>query len=260
MHKPHFQKLLEAVAEDEALESCDRLTRGEVKSEEVEAQLSGASERVQALRSMSEPLSAELRKRLGDILERPAETVPLSPPIPLRARPRLPRYAVPLGASLALAAGIAMLVIPQQFRSESLPEFALETGVHDNQVLGTAATATAGVVHAKKDSCLELTLRPNTRYHGALSAQLFLIPPSGGTPLSWSSLPTQSAAGTLRSEGPCIRLPASVEPGEWQLVAAYGSQLPDANTLRDVLAHTPKDQPAHGKGWATRTQQLVISN
>lgn len=262
MQKPHFQSLLEAVAEDESLESCDRLARGKVKSEEVEAQLNGASARMQALRRMSEPLSADLRKQLGDILERPAEAAAVAPVAPIARRPRVKRspYAAPLGIALALAAGVAMVAMPRLFRSETLPEFTLEAAARDGQVLGGPATATVGVVHAKKGSCLELTLRPKRRYQGALSAQLFLIPQSSGAPVVWSTMPYQSEAGTLRPDGPCTPLPAHVEAGEWRLVAAYGSRLPDEATLREILAHAPQSGPAHGNGWATVTQTLQISN
>ena len=93
-----------------------------------------------------------------------------------------------------------------------------------------------------------------------LFAQLFLIPQSGGAPVLWSTMPYQSEAGTLRPDGPCLPLPANAEAGDWRLVAVYGSRLPEAATLREILAHAPQSTPAHGNGWATITQTLQISN
>ena len=97
MHKTQFPRLLEAIDEEEHLDACDKLARGEVKTEELDARLATASPRIKAIREMSEPFNADFHQRLGDILERPpaakAPAVDVTP-IALRSRRKPPLRAV----------------------------------------------------------------------------------------------------------------------------------------------------------------------
>lgn len=268
MQNRRFQSLLRAVEEEELIERCDQRIRGEGRAEEHPAEPGegsaavGQSERARALWAMSEPLDASFREQLAAILERPAQPAQQRPAAqrvgaePKRARGRW----LQAGAGLALAAGLAALILPrlllQRGTGEALPVLSLELAERDTALLAAPTPAGASGLRAHQGGCIELTLRPMRSYEGELETTAVLLSRSSPNqpPVVWPMAVRKTAAGTLRQDGPCVSLPSVATPGDWQLVIAYGSRLPQPSELVRQLSAPPDPS----RTWTTVQQPLQI--
>lgn len=268
MQNPRFPGLLRAVEEEELLERCDQRIRGEQRAEERPEELGERpaadeqSERARALQAMSEPLDAAFREQMAALLERPAQPAlqrPAAQRVGAEKKQARGRW-IQAGAGLALAAGLGAIFLPrllsQRGTSEALPVLALELAERDTALMAAPTPAGGGGLRAHQGGCIELTLRPMHSYEGELETAAVLLSRSSPSqpPVSWPLTIQKTAAGTLRQDGPCVQLPAAVTPGDWQLVIAYGSRLPQPSDLVRLLGAPP----APSRTWATVQQPLQI--
>ena len=288
-----FPHLLQALDDEEHLDRLDRLTRGEAQPEEPGAALTDASPRIQTLHQLSAAPDPAFQARLADLLlstpatESLPATTPESRPAPTTAslpapataatpglatvtplRPRAKPAPKPAGraawtlmGSLALAAAVGVVVLPRLFPDESLPTMALDVRVHEAQMMGAPSSPSDPVLRAPRAGCLELSLRPSHRYHGAISTQLALFPQGrGDTVLPWPARLLPRDGGTLRSEGTCVPLPPAAGPGRWRIAVAYGSQLPDEATFFQLAQSENPAPPSTSKQtWQIARQPLEIT-
>ena len=282
-----FPHLLQALDDEEHLDRLDRLTRGEAQPEEPDAALTDASPRIQTLHQLSAAPDPAFQARLADLLLSTPATTPESRPAPTTAslpapataatpglatvtplHPRVKPVPKPSGqaawtliSGLALAAAVGIVVLPRLFPDETLPTMALDVHVREAQMMGAPSSPSEPVLRAPRAGCLELSLRPSHRYHGAISTQLALIPQGrNGTVLPWPARMLPRDGGTLRSEGTCVPLPPAAGPGRWRIAVAYGTQLPDEATFFQLAQSENPAPPSTSKQtWQIARQPLEIT-
>lgn len=237
--------LVAAAHDDEQLQLCDELARGDKTAAEVDAALAQLGPRlrlrIERLRQMSSPLDTGQKNQLVALLLQPAPAKQTALSVmsggvgttkaPLR-RSRTTLYA----AGLALAASAAVYVAwPRD--NEPLPELALEVVEHNPAVLSAPVPAGPGRMQVHAGNCLELRLRPMQSYGVELQTLLWLVAEDTSAPrqpVPWPVTMHQTDKGLLQLDT-CEKLPAVVGPGNWQLAVVYGRKLPPSDTIAQAL-------------------------
>lgn len=223
--------LLAAADQDEQLQLCDELTRGDKTAAEVDAALGKTSPRMERIRRMSEPLTAERKAQLVAQLQRLAPAQPAITRKPSAQRLRVGAY----GAGLAMAASLAMYVAWPS-AGDRLPVLALEVVEHHSEVLAAPTPAGPAGLKVRPGSCLELRLRPERSYDARLQTAVWLVAQGPKRALvPWPVQLHQTEKGMLWLD-PCEPLPSAVGPGSWQIAVIYGSELPTAEAVKNALA------------------------
>ena len=255
-----IEDLLDAVKEDEQLQLCDELARGDKTAAEVDAALGQASPRLQRVRQMSEPLRAEQKDLLVKLLLQPAPVQPnlevvsgaaaASKPSARRTR-AMGFYA----AGLAIAASTAVYISWPRDK-EPLPVLALEVAEHSSAVLGAPTGPVGAQVHPR--SCLDLRLRPERSYGADLQTAVWVVaerPDAAPQPVPWPVQLRRTEKGMLQLDS-CATLPTEIGPGSWQLAVFYGDKLPTAAEVGKVLAMPAADLAA--ANWHIARQPLQV--
>lgn len=257
-----IEDLLVAVEEDEQLQLCDELARGDKTAAAVDAALGQASPRLQRVRQMSEPLTAEQKDRLVALLLQPAPAQPTlavvsgaaATPKPAARRTRTMGF---FAAGLAIAASVAVYVSWPRDK-EQLPVLALEVAEHNSAVLGAPTPAEPAGVQVHPRSCLDLRLRPERSYSGELQTAVWFVADRADAaqkPVPWPVQLRRVETGLLQLDT-CAPLPSEVGPGSWQLAVFYGDKLPTAAEAGKVLA-TPAAGIAEAN-WHIARQPLQV--
>lgn len=260
MQDRRLPRLLTAIQEEEALLGCDRRTRGEAGSEGAPE---GASERVAAMQRMSEPLDPAFRKQLTALLLRPegeqGDVISLADRKARSTPTGRGRRSVQVAIGVALAAGVAAIALPRFLMNGQAPEYSLEVAERNSALLGAPSPAPEGAVRVHRGACIELTLRPISQHERTLNTSVLLVPKSGSAPLAWPITLRQTDGGLLRQEGPCATLPSAAGSGEWNIVVAYGQQLPSQEELMQSLAAQSLAR-AGARAWAAVQKPLQITD
>lgn len=251
--------LFAAARDDEHLQLCDELVRGEKTAAEVDAALAQASPRVADIRRMSEPLDVAQKERLVAMLMQPATAQPALSAVAGGVRGGKVRSgrsrAIIFAAGPALAASIAAYVAFSAGPQE-LPDMELDVTAHDTSVLGTPVSRGPDRLQVHAGSCLELRLRPAQHYRGDLQTMLWLVPEETGAaqqPVPWAATLHRAETGTLRLD-PCEKLPSVVRPGSWQLAVVYGRKLPPVAAISQALTEPSTPSPK----WQIEKQALQV--
>lgn len=237
-----LEALLTAAQEDEQLQLCDELARGDKTAAEVDAALGPANPRIQRLRQMSEPLTANQKERLTAMLLQSAPAQPALTAVPggvAAPKPSARRIRVlsPYMGVLALAAAFAIYFAFTRDGGQ-LPQLALEATEHNSTVLGASTPASAAGIRVHPGSCLDLRLRPERSYRTTLQTAVWIAAEGPGIAqqlVPWPVQLHQTEKGVLQGES-CATLPSAVAPGSWQLVVVYGRELPSAAEIQKALA------------------------
>lgn len=241
------EQLLAAAHEDEQLELCDALARGDKTAAAVDAALGWKSPRLQRLRQMSEPLTSEQKAKLvAQLLQpAPAQAAPTElSAVPSDARTRRPsaprsRRLGIYAAGLALAASLAVYVAWSRDNAP-LPALALEVVEHHTVVLAAPTPTGPSGLQVHLGSCLDLRLRPERSHDAELQTAVWLVAEGADAaqrPLPWPVQLHATEKGMLQLET-CEPLPGAVGPGNWQLAVMYGRELPPASAVGKALAET----------------------
>lgn len=260
-----LEELLTAAQEDEQLELCDELARGSKSAAEVDAALGLASPRIQRLRQMSEPLTANQKDQLTAMLLQPTPAQPALTAVPggvaaPKPSARRIRALSPYMGVLALAAAFAIYVVFTRDGGQ-LPQLALEAAEHNSAVLGapTPASAAGSTVHP--GSCLDLRLRPERSYSTTLQTAVWVVTEGAGAAqqlVPWPVQLHQTEKGILQTDA-CAPLPSAVAPGSWQLVVVYGRELPPAAEVQKALAEPAARGAATSWQMARQPLQVVAA-
>ncbi len=257
-----IEALLTAANEDEQLQLCDELARGDKTSAEVDAALGPASPRIAHLRQLSAPLSAQQKDKLVALLLQPAPAQPVLAVVPGGAIARKPppgriRSLSVYAAGLAVAASVA-LYLGWPLVGEELPVLALAVTDHPTGVLGAPPPAGPAGLQVLPESCLELKLPPQHSYRAELQTAVWVVATGAGAtqqPVPWPVQLNQAATGTLQMDA-CTRLPKEVGPGSWQVAVVYGRKLPPNDVV--VKALTSPDALAATEKWHIVRQPLQV--
>lgn len=237
-----IEALLTAAQEDEQLQLCDELARGDKTAAEVDARLGSASSRIQRVRQMSEPLTAAQKDRLVALLLQAAPAQPTPEVITggstaVRPPARRTRALGFLVSGLAVAAALAVYVaLPRG--GEQLPVLALEVAESDPSVLGAPTPAGQAGMQVHPGSCLALRLRPERSHRAELQTSVWFVAKGAGAPqqpVPWPVQLHRTERGMFQMDA-CTRIPSAVGPGQWELSVVYGRELPPADVLSKGLS------------------------
>jgi hypothetical protein len=223
---------LARIARDEAAARAEdprweRLARGELSAAdeaEIRRQAAGDPE-IAALYEAFRPLSDETKGRIADrVLAAEASrhghgTARVVPFRPLR---RAAIVAIPL----ALAAAVALWVARPPTDTGAvasadapLPEYALGVTGGDRATRSGDAPHGNGAIELRRESRLELVLRPSKPITGAVAARGFLV--QGADARAWNPAMEVSGDGAIRAAGPAGAF-LGVPAGAWDVVLVVG--------------------------------------
>jgi hypothetical protein len=243
-------------------ERWDRLAAGTLTAEE-EAELKALAESSPEIREAYEafrPLGADFQARMVSAIHAewatPApQPVPPDPrPLPFRRAVR--RIEVWLGAAVAVAASLFLLVHGPAL--PPLPAYSVDPLSGDKASRGGESVPPGGLPVFSPGSMLELKVRPQppSRIQGPLEARAFRVP-VGGAGVDWVPEPgfavENGADGTVRLRG-TLGETTQLPPGMWKIcvVVSRPGKAPDERELPAALG-------SEHAGWqAACTQPLRI--
>lgn len=284
MAERRFPHLLQAMHDDEHLDRCDQLTRGEATPDEVDADLTEASPDIQVLRRLSAPPDPAFQARLADVLlalpvqtpdaAAPSVAAPAALPhagtvTPLRPVERAPqpektaskRSSWSWAAPLALAASVGIVALWGMNPSGPPPTGGLEAALVQRGPMGDSDPVAGKALQAPRGGCVKLRWRPEHRYRGSLKARAALVPQfPGAQPFTWDAGLEPQSSGLLEQTKDCMPLPAQAISGRWQIAVVYGWKLPDdATFLQRARSESPQPPPTSNQPWRIDFYPLVIT-